>query len=127
MASRADTWMPLYVADYLADTTHLNTEQHGAYLLLLMACWKRGGELPNDPGMLSAMTKLSPASWRKNAAVLLDFFTIDGGVLVHGRVREEAEKAQRLSDLRRDAGSRGGRPKKPKPEANENQLLSQLQ
>jgi uncharacterized protein YdaU (DUF1376 family) len=37
--------MPFFVDAYLADTTHLTLEEHGAYLLLLMAMWRRAGAI----------------------------------------------------------------------------------
>jgi uncharacterized protein YdaU (DUF1376 family) len=112
MASKADTWMPFYVADYLKDTMHLTRDQHGGYMLLLMACWNRGGRLPNVAGQLAGMAKATPSEWRKLSPVLLPFFEIEGGELVHGRVVEEHEKAARLSEIRRENGGKGGRPPK---------------
>jgi uncharacterized protein YdaU (DUF1376 family) len=110
--SKADAWMPFYVADYLRDTMRLTRDQHGGYLLLLMACWCEGGRLPNDPAELAAIAKATPAEWRKLAPVLLRYFKIEGDQIVHGRVVEEHEKAARLAETRRQNGGKGGRPRK---------------
>jgi Protein of unknown function (DUF1376) len=55
-------WMALYVGDYLGDTGHLTTAQHGAYLLLMMHYWRKG-ELPYDDRQLSKITKLPLKTW----------------------------------------------------------------
>lgn len=99
--------MPLYVGEYLADTTHLNTEQHGAYMLMLLAAWKRGGRLPNDDGQLASITKLSPTRWKAHRGILLDLFRVDDGSLVHKRVTQEREKAQAISEGKAEAGVAG--------------------
>lgn len=107
MTKKADTWMPLYVGEYLADTTNLNTEQHGAYFLMLLAAWKRGGKIPNDDGQLASITKLSIARWRAHRAILLELFREEGGALVHKRVTQEREKAQAISDKKSKVGAEG--------------------
>lgn len=112
MAKKSDTWMPFYVTDYLGDTMHLSTQQHGAYLLLLLACWKAGGELPDDDDQLVSITRLTAGEWRKSSAVLRRFFAAGDGVLSHGRVKFELEKAKELSEKRSAIGKTGGRPPK---------------
>lgn len=107
MSKKADTWMPLYVGEYLADTTNLNTEQHGAYCLMLMAAWKRGGSLPNDDGQLSSITKLTIGRWKSHRGVLAAFFTEEGVVLTHKRVTQERIKAQEISDKKSASGKDG--------------------
>ncbi len=108
--------MPFYVTDYLGDTMHLNTVQHGAYLLMLLACWKNGGTLPDDEQELANICKLTQAEWIKHARVLRRFFKEADGQLGHTRVLAELAKAQELSAKRSAVGKRGGRPPKPDPE-----------
>jgi uncharacterized protein YdaU (DUF1376 family) len=106
--------MPFYVGDYLADTMLLTTLQHGAYLLLMLACWKSGGSLPDDDDALASASKLSASEWRKNSATLRRFFEAKDGQLSHKRIGSELERAQALSDKRTEAGKKGGRPAKEK-------------
>lgn len=68
--------MPLYVADYLADTTHLSTIEHGAYMLLIMHYW-RVGALPTDDRKLANICRVSGHQWRSIKAALAPFFTPD--------------------------------------------------
>jgi uncharacterized protein YdaU (DUF1376 family) len=51
-------WMPFYVADYLADTGHLSTIEHGAYMLLIMHYWQKGG-LPADERMIARVARMT--------------------------------------------------------------------
>jgi len=100
----APPYMKLYVADYLADTTHLTTAEHGAYLLLLMALWRAGGKLPNVPLKLARITKSTTEEWEVVGPAVLGFFTVRGGALTHKRVREEIAKYDRVVKASKTAG-----------------------
>jgi uncharacterized protein YdaU (DUF1376 family) len=97
-------WMPLYVGDYLGDTGHLTTTQHGAYLLLMMHYWRKG-ELPDDDRQLSKIAKLPLKTWCEYRAILQDFF-YDGWK--HKRIDVELQKMMRVSAQRAIAGQKGG-------------------
>ena len=97
-------WMPLYVGDYLGDTGHLTTTQHGAYLLLMMHYWRKG-ELPDDDRQLSKIAKLPLKTWCDYRATLQDFF-YEGWK--HKRIDAELAKMMRVSEKRAIAGQKGG-------------------
>jgi uncharacterized protein YdaU (DUF1376 family) len=98
MATKVDIWMPLYVADYLSATSRLTTEQHGAYLLLLMDYWKNGPPPDND-GVLAQITKLSPDAWSNARTMLQGFFQQHSGQWLHGRVEQELAKANHNKEV----------------------------
>jgi uncharacterized protein YdaU (DUF1376 family) len=91
-AGKTDIWMPVYIGDYLADTMHLSTEQHGAYLLLIFHLWRRG-ILHDDDGTLAKITGLTRNAWSQARPVLADFFEIHDGFWRHGRVERERSRA----------------------------------
>jgi len=90
--AKADIWMPLYIGDYLADTGRLTTEQHGAYLLLIMDYW-RNGPPPDDEEILQNITRLSKFLWKKSRPVLEKYFRVEDGVWRHKRIDEEMTDA----------------------------------
>lgn len=107
--ARPDTWMPLFIGDYLADTMHLSHAQHGIYMLLIMAYWRNSGPLPDDAGQLAAIAKCSPQEWRKNLPVIAKFFHIEAGLWSHKRIDVELEGATNKTQERSKAGTEGAR------------------
>lgn len=108
---KSDTWMPLYIGDYLADTTHLTTEQHGAYLLLLMALWKRGGaDFPDVDENLAAAARVPIPRWRSMRRVLIDGVLLrsDGAVVTQKRLSDERGRAAKITEARTESGAKGG-------------------
>lgn len=93
------TWMPFYIGDYLGDTQRLTTEQHGAYILLILDYW-RNGPAPDDDDVLIQITKLERARWKKHRAVLSKLFRIENGEWRHKRIDEELVNARSNADRR---------------------------
>jgi uncharacterized protein YdaU (DUF1376 family) len=107
MPGRPDAFMPLYIGDYLADTTHLTRDQHGAYLLLIMAYWKRGTPLPADDDRLAAIAKATVIEWVKIKPVVIEFFTEADGFWRQKRLDFEISKAEDMYAKRKSASDAG--------------------
>jgi len=93
MSHKASTYMPWVIGDYLKDTMHLSTVQHGAYLLLLGAYWTRSGPLPDSDEFLAATTRLTVPQWLKIRPVISGFFTVEDGFWRQKRADLELQKA----------------------------------
>jgi uncharacterized protein YdaU (DUF1376 family) len=120
MSNRA--WMPLYVADYLADTQDLTAQEHGAYLLLLMHYWQRGS-LPDDDGVLARIARIHPPHWPKIKKVLMRFLMHqDPGVLINQRMERELRKAHEISNKRKLSAQQMHSTRKAFASANAQQL-----
>lgn len=89
-------YMPLFVADYLADTAHLTTIQHGAYLLLIMNYWQRGKPVANDDAKLARIVGMSVRNWQQIKEPVLEMFDTgtDSGpqYLHHHRIDRELDR-----------------------------------
>lgn len=102
--SRKPISIPIFPDAYLRDTTHLTTEEHGAYFLLLMAAWGNDDcSLPHDEKRLAALVKMPIAKWRKIAPTVLEFWTIDRGRITQKRLLKEWEYVQARREKRKGA------------------------
>jgi uncharacterized protein YdaU (DUF1376 family) len=100
-------YMPLYVADYLADTPHLRAAEHGAYMLLMMHYW-RAGRLPNDERQLQRIARMTAREWANSKDVIAGFFDAEWR---HKRIESVILDLDLKASARAEAGSRGGKAK----------------
>lgn len=104
--SKNNRWMPLDVGDYLADTSHLTTLQHGAYMLILMHYWKKGPP-PDDDDQLAAIARVDAKTWKGMRVVIRQFFTPGDGTLHQKRADAERAKTADINGKRSRAGKEG--------------------
>lgn len=128
-------YMPFYPERYLADDRllHFTLEQHGAYLLLLMHMWNRGGQLLDDDRYLARLVHATPKKWQALRSVIISessafagpktinkhdtqfqpmfaFVDSDSGIrlITQKKLREEYEKSVALIEKKREGGRKGG-------------------
>lgn len=97
-------YMSFYVADYLADTSHISTLEHGAYLLLIFNYWQRGGPLPANDLYLARIARMTPDEWREARPTIEPFFTEIDGQWHHKRIDADLARTADAIDEKKKAG-----------------------
>ena len=101
-------YIQLYIADYLADTAHLTTAEHGAYLLLIFNYWQRGHALNNANGRLASVVRMSNEEWEQHEQTLAEFFEVDGDEWRNHRIDEDLAAVEAKSTKASLAGKASG-------------------
>ncbi len=103
-------YIPLFVDDYDAATSHLSVEEDGAYSRLLRLCWRTPGcSLPNDPAWIARKIRMTTEEFGRVARPVLDeFFTLSRGRLIQRRLKREYDDISRKKTARKKAGKSGG-------------------
>jgi uncharacterized protein YdaU (DUF1376 family) len=102
-----------YIGDYAMKTGSLSLIEHGAYLLMLQAYY--GSEQPLRPGDELYRATHAHTDEEKAAVdrVAAKFWRVTPKGLVNGRAFKELKTAEKLAELARQNGAKGGRPRKP--------------
>lgn len=110
---------PFYWGSYLKNTRHLNTEEHGAYLLLLAEYYVKGEALPDQDDQLARIVGLTKGRWQKSVRpVVAKFFRIKDGQWIHDRCELEIARAISNRGARRKGAEKTNAQRwaKPAPE-----------
>jgi uncharacterized protein YdaU (DUF1376 family) len=102
--------MPLWVSDFLGDTLDLDAKEVGAFMLLLMAMWQRGGSIPSDEKTLKRVSRTGrdwPRIWERIGR----FFVDNDGQLSNKRLTLELQKVVTKREVNAQLGALGGRAK----------------
>jgi len=102
-------YIPLYVADFEADTAHLTLEEDGAYNRLLRLCWRTPGcSIPADPKWIMRKMRIGADDYYRVVEPLIEeFFTRGMDRIFQPRLQREHDAIEDAHKKRSDAGKRG--------------------
>lgn len=113
--------LPLFTDAFLADTGHLDAQETGVYLLLLMMAWRSPGcQLPDDDRDLARWARVDKRTWFRIKARVMSFWRLSGGFWVQSRLSKEHDIVSKRAEVARQNGQHGGRPKPLKDKGAEN-------
>ena len=95
--------LPLKTDALIADTSHMTPEEFGAYVRLLIAMWRHGGKISDNPKELARIVGLSPRRWRSIAEKVLRPCQKSGGILSQKRLTTTWFEVQEMREKRANA------------------------
>src|SRR5258707_12475914 len=103
--------MPVFTDALIGDTTHLSTEEFGAYCLILFATWRNNGTaLPDDDRRLAYVCRVTGARWRKKLRpILVQFFELSDGTWHQKRLEKEWNYIKSKKQIAMNKGKSGAR------------------
>lgn len=114
--SRTKRPCPLWVDAFQRDTQHLEADEVGAYMLILMAMWTREScDLPDNNTRLARVSRVSLRLWKSRVGpVIREFLTADNGFVISQRLRKEAGFVERhvTHQSNRKVDKKSGKPLK---------------
>lgn len=116
MSRKPLPFIRFYPADYMADTMHLTTLEHGAYDLILWNYWSR--QQPPHESKLPGITKMSKDEFQSVRDTLAEFFDIRDGVWTQKRVELELQRIKEEAKRNRRAGKLSAKSRREKAEMN---------
>ncbi|MEP5728470.1 MAG: DUF1376 domain-containing protein [Sulfitobacter sp.] len=95
--ARAKRPCPLWVDAFQRDTQHLQADEVGAYMLILMAMWTRETcDFPDDDSRLARISRVSVRLWKSRIGpIIREFLQAADGAIFSKRLREEATYVER--------------------------------
>lgn len=102
----------LWTDAFIADTTHLDATETGAYISLLIAAWRRPDcDLPDNKKLLARWARCSPRQWARIEPTIMEFFTLENDAWIQKRLRKERLRCNNLSAVRSKVGKLGAEAK----------------
>lgn len=87
----------LNIEKLMGGTAHMDATEFGAYMLLIIACYRTNNKLPKDDKRLARIAKISLYQWGKIKDVILEKFTEESTHYSQNFVKKELIRFDKLS------------------------------
>ena len=99
--------MPVFTDALIGDTTHLNMEEFGAYLMILFVTWRNNGQpLPDDDKRMARICRMSASKWASVKPTIAEFFDLSEGVWRQKRLEKEWKYVTEIRELQSQKGKK---------------------